>query len=87
VNRELDKIDPATDSAVDAVIAVDEAVRAVTFAVKRPIEKLVGVTAGAKHGWATMRAKRSVKAAVASGKEAAARREADFAEDLRKAHG
>ena len=35
VNRELDKIDPATDSAVDAVVAVDEAVRAVSFAVKR----------------------------------------------------
>ncbi len=87
VNRELDKIDPATDSAVDAVVAVDEAVRAVSFAVKRPIEKLVGISAGAKHGWATMRARRDVKAAVASGKEAAARREADFQDDLRKAHG
>jgi hypothetical protein len=87
VNRELDKIDPATDSAVDAVVAVDEAVRAVSFAVKRPIEKLVGASAGARHGFATMRAKRNLKAAVASGKEAAARREADFAEDLRKAHG
>jgi len=87
VNRELDKIDPATDSAVDAVVAVDEAVRAVSFAVKRPIEKLVGISAGARHGFATMRAKRDLKAAVASGKEAAARREADFADDLRKAHG
>ena len=53
VNRELDKIDPATDSAVDAVVAVDEAVRAVSFAVKRPIEKLVGASAGARHGFAT----------------------------------
>jgi len=87
VNRELDKIDPATDSAVDAVMAIDESVRAVSFAVKRPIEKLVGISAGARHGWATMRAKRDLKAAVASGKEAAARREADFQEDLRKAHG
>ena len=87
VNRELDKIDPATDSAVDAVVAVDEAVRAVSFAVKRPIEKLVGISAGAKHGFATMRAKRDLKAAVASGKEAAARREADFDEELRNAHG
>jgi uncharacterized protein YoxC len=87
VNRELDKIDPATDSAVDAVFAVDEAVRTVSFAVKRPIEKLVGISAGAKHGWATMRAKRDLKAAVASGKAAAARREADFQEDIRKAHG
>jgi hypothetical protein len=87
VNRELDKIDPATDSAVDAVVAVDEAVRAVSFAIKRPIQKLVGVSAGARHGWATMRAKRDVKAAVASGKEAAARREADFEDDLSKARG
>src|SRR5262249_34062633 len=87
VNRELDKIDPATDSAVDAVVAVDEAVRAVSFAVKRPIQKLVGVSAGARHGFATLRAKRDMKAAVASGKEAAARREADFEEDLSKARG
>jgi dienelactone hydrolase len=87
VNRELDKIDPATDSAVDAVVAVDEAVRAVSFAVKRPIQRLVGISAGARHGWATLRAKRDLKAAVASGKEAAERREADFADDLRKAHG
>ena len=87
VNRELDKIDPATDSAVDAIVAVDEAVRAVSFAVKRPIQKLVGISAGARHGWATMRAKRDMKAAVASGKEAAARREADFADDVRQARG
>jgi hypothetical protein len=46
----------------------------------------VGISAGAKHGWATMRARRDLKAAVASGKQAAARREADFADDLRKAH-
>jgi hypothetical protein len=85
VNRELDKIDPATDSAVDAVVAIDEAVRTVSFAVKRPIEKLVGISAGTKHGWATLRKKRDLKAAVASGKEAAARREADFEEDLRRA--
>jgi hypothetical protein len=87
VNRELDKIDPATDSAVDAVIAIDETVRTLSFAVKRPIEKLVGITAGTKHAWATMRAKRDLKAAVASGKEAAERREADFQEDLRRARG
>jgi hypothetical protein len=85
VNRELDKLDPATDSAVDAVVAVDEAVRAVSFAIKRPIQKLVGISAGAKHGLATMRARRNVKAAVASGKEAAARREADFEDDLSRA--
>ena len=87
VNHQLDKIDPATDSAVDAVVAVDEAVRSVSFAVKRPIEKLVGLAAGTSHGWATLRAKRSLKAAVESGKEAAARREADFEDDLHRARG
>jgi hypothetical protein len=85
VNHQLDKIDPATDSAVDAVVAVDETVRTLSFAVRRPIEKLVGLSAGASHGWATLRARRDVKAAVKSGKEAAARREADFEEDLRRA--
>ncbi len=54
VNAQLDQIEPATASAVDAVEAVDEAVRAVSFAVKRPIEKLVGLSAGASHGWATL---------------------------------
>ena len=80
-------IPPADDPSTLFIVAVDEAVRAVSFAVKRPIQKLVGVSAGARHGWATMRAKRDVKAAVASGKEAAARREADFEDDLRRAHG
>jgi hypothetical protein len=86
VNAQLDRIDPATASAVDAVEAVDEAVRAVSFVVKKPIEKLVGLTAGASHGWATLRAKRSMKEAMKSAKEAAARREADFEADLQKAH-
>jgi hypothetical protein len=86
VNSQLDKIDPATTSAVDAVVAVDEAVRAVSFIIKRPIGKLVGLTAGASHGWATLRTKRSMKEAMTSAKEAAARREADFEEDLQKAH-
>ena len=87
VNHQLDKIDPATDSAVDAVVAVDQTVRAVSFVVKRPIEKLVGFTTGASHGWATLRARRDFKAAVRSGKEAAARREADFEEEISQAHG
>ena len=86
VNSQLDKIDPATDSAVDAVEAVDEAVRAVSFAVKRPIEKLVGLAAGASHGFATLRKRRSVSAAMESAKEATARREADFEAELQKAH-
>jgi hypothetical protein len=86
VNAQLDKIDPATASAVDAVEAVDEAVRAVSFVVKKPIEKLVGFTAGVSFGWDSFRKKRSFKEAMKTAKEAAARREADFEEDLQKAH-
>ena len=88
VNAQLDLVEPATASAADAVQAVDEAVRAVSFAVKRPIAKLVGLTTGTTYGWATLRSKRSVGAAIRSGREAAARREADFQDELRRAaHG
>jgi hypothetical protein len=77
----------ATDSAVDAVENVDEAVRAVSFAVKRPVQKLTGLSAGVAHGWASLRVRRDVRSAVQTGKEAAARREADFEEELRRVHG
>jgi uncharacterized protein YoxC len=86
VNTQLDKLDEATDSAVDAVDAVDQAVRTVSFAVKRPIQKAVGLVAGMSHGFATLRRRRDVKAAVASAKEAAARREADLEAELRRTH-
>ncbi len=84
VNQQLDKLDEVTDSAVDAVEAVDSAVRTVSFAVKRPIQKATGLTAGISHGFATLRTKRNVKSAMASAKEAAARREADLEEELRR---
>jgi hypothetical protein len=86
VNHQLDKIDPATDSAVDTVVAVDETVRAVSYAVKRPIEKLLGVSAALSHGFATLRTKRSWKAATESAKVAAARREQDFEEEVHQAN-
>jgi hypothetical protein len=85
VNTQLDKLDEATDSAVDAVEAVDQAVRTVSWGVKRPIQKVAGLSAGASHGFATLRKRRSVSAAVESAKEASARREADLEAELRKA--
>ena len=85
VNGQLDKLDHATDSAIDAVDAVDQAVRTVSLAVKRPVQKLAGVSTGVSHGWATLRAKRDWRSAVQSAKEAAARREADLEEDLQRA--
>src|SRR4051812_6230750 len=87
VNTQLDKLDTATDSAVDAVQAADEAVRSVSFAVKRPVQKLAGWTAGASHGWASLRARRGWTAAKADAAAAAAQREADLEEELRAARG
>jgi len=83
VNAQLDKLDQATDSAVDAVDAVDQAVRTVSFAVKRPVQKLAGFSAGVSHGWASFRTRRSWRDAVDEGKAAAARREQDLDEELR----
>jgi uncharacterized protein YoxC len=87
VNAELDKLGQASDSAVDAVQQVDQAVRAVSFAVKRPVQKLTGFAAGVSHGWASLRARRDWRGAVTAGKQAAARRESDFDEELRRTHG
>jgi uncharacterized protein YoxC len=86
VNTQLDKLDQATDSAVDAVEAVDEAVRTVSFAVKRPVQKLAGLSSGVSHGWASFRTRRSWRDAVDEGKAAAARREHDLDEELRVKH-
>ncbi len=87
VNVQLDKLDQATDSAVDAVDAADEAVRAVSFAVKRPIQKLAGFSSGFAHGWDSLRTRRNWREAVDEGKAAAARRESDLDEELRATHG
>jgi uncharacterized protein YoxC len=84
VNTQLDKLDQATDSALDAVAAVDQVVRTLSISVRRPVEKLVGLSSGVSHGFATLRAKRDWRSALRSAKEASERREADFAEELRR---
>ena len=86
VYAQLDKLYQATNSAVDAVVAVDEAVRTVSFAVKRPVQKLTGLSAGVSHGWSSFKTRRDWRSAVDAGKAAAARREKDLAEDVRAAH-
>jgi uncharacterized protein YoxC len=86
VNAQLDKLDPATDSAVDAVVAVDEAVRSVSFAVKRPVQKLTGLSTGVSHGWSSLRTRRNWRDAVDEGKAAAARRERDLEDELKAHH-
>jgi hypothetical protein len=87
VNGQLDKLDQATDSALDAVEAIDQAVRAVSFSVRRPVEIASGASTGVAHGFATLRARRSWRAAVASAKEASARRRADLEAELRRKPG
>jgi membrane protease YdiL (CAAX protease family) len=83
VNAQLDKVDVVTDSAVDAVDAIDKTVRTVTFSIRRPVEILTGFAAGVNYGFATLRSRRNFRAALESGKEASARRQADLRDELR----
>jgi hypothetical protein len=87
VNSQLDKADVVTTSAVDAVVAVDKIVRAVSSAVTMPVQKLTGLVTGLKFGASSLRTHRDVGEAVRTGKEAAARREQDLADELRRAGG
>lgn len=82
VNLQLDKVDRVTDSAVDAADSVDTAVRAVTMAITRPVQRISGFAAGVAHGAAALRARRNWRDAVDVGREAAARRERELAEEL-----
>ena len=85
VNGQLDKVDQVTDSAVDMADSADTAVRAVSMAITRPVQKISGIAAGLSHGAATLKARKDFGEAVQSAKEAAARRERDLEEELRAA--
>jgi uncharacterized protein YoxC len=85
VNGQFDKVDLMTDSAADAVDSVDTAVRAVSHAITTPVQKLSGLAAGLTYGAAELKANRNWRSAVQAGKEAAARRERELAEELRAA--
>lgn len=85
VNAQLDKVDVVTDSAVDAADSVDTAVRAVSFAVTRPVQKLSGLAAGLSFGLSDLKTHRDWRRAVQTGKEAAAQRERELAEELAEA--
>jgi hypothetical protein len=82
VNAQLDKVDVVTDSAVDSVDSVDTAVRAVSFAITRPVQKISGLAAGLTYGLADLKAHRDWRRAVAAGKDASARRQQELAEEL-----
>ncbi len=85
VNGQLDKVDRITDSAVDAADSVDTAIRAVSMAVTKPVQKVSGLAAGVSFGAADFKKKHDWRHAVQAGKEAAARREQDLADELRDA--
>ena len=85
VNLQLDKVDQVTDSAVDMADSADTAVRAVSMAIARPVEKVSGFAAGLSHGVSAFRRTRDWNESVRLGKEAAARRERDLEEELRHA--
>jgi hypothetical protein len=87
VNSQLDKVDAVTDSAVDAADAADTAVRAVSFAISRPVQKLTGIAAALTYGVADLKAHRDVRRAVEVGREAGRRREQELAEELAEASG
>ena len=85
INAQLDKVDKITDSAVDAADSVDTAVRAVSMAMTKPVQKVSGFAAGVSYGAADLKTKRGWRHAVQAGKEAAARREQELADELRDA--
>ena len=82
VNAQLDKADLVTDSAVDIADSVDTAVRAVTFAITRPVQKVSGLAEGIAHALASLRVRKSPRRAYETGREAAERREQEIADEL-----
>ena len=82
VNDQLDKADVVTTSAVDAVSAVDQSVRAVAGVVAWPVRTISSLTTGVRHGAASLRTERDVTRAYDVGRTAAERRAADIAEEL-----
>jgi hypothetical protein len=82
VNKQLDKADTITDSAVSMADSADTAVRAVATAITTPVEMVSGFAAGVAHGFSSFRKGRDFQGAMKDAKQAAARRAADLHEDL-----
>jgi hypothetical protein len=82
VNLQLDKTDLVTDSAVSAADSFDTAIRAVSMAITRPVQKISGLAKGVSHGASAFVARRDFAEAVAAGRDAARRREQEIAEEL-----
>ena len=85
VNAQMEKVDRITDSAVDAADSADTAVRAVSLAVTRPVQKVAGFAAGVTHGFADLKTTRNWRSAADAAKAASAAREQELADELREA--
>ena len=85
VNYQLDKADTVTDSAVSMADSADTAVRAVSIAISRPVEKVSGLAAGIAHGFSQFRKSKNFGEAAGAAKDAARQREADLHDDLQNA--
>ena len=85
VNRELDKLDLVTDSAVSMADSADTAVRAVSTAIVTPVKKVSGMSAAIAHFFGAFRARRDPSEAMKVAREAARQREAELDEELRRA--
>jgi hypothetical protein len=83
VNAQLDKADKVTDSAVDIADSADTAVRAVSLAITRPVQKIAGLAEGIAYGFSSLRSRKNPRRAYESARDAARRREEEIAEELR----
>jgi uncharacterized protein YoxC len=84
VNVQLEKADRVTTSAVDAADAADTAIRAVSMAVTRPVQKVSGLAKGTVEGVATVMNGASGGDSVDKAKRAGATREQEIAAELRR---
>jgi hypothetical protein len=84
VNQQLDKADVVTTSAIDAVDAADTAIRAVSIAVTRPVEKISGLARGTVVGVSTFFSGWSLDEALKAAREAKAKRQQEIADELRR---
>jgi hypothetical protein len=87
VNHQLDKADVVTDSAVSIAESADTAVRAVSYAITTPVEKVSAAAAGLAHGVSALKKKRDPGEAMRAAKAAAAQREADLHADIAASGG
>jgi hypothetical protein len=85
VNGNLEELGQVTASAASAAGAADTAVRAVSLAITKPVQKATGLAAGFSEGLAELRQEGDWRKAVDVAGRAARRREDELAEELRDA--